>query len=69
MKNKSKRPAPLPNIAFIGAKLNLEPLRVITNGDSPTIKLPKNQSKPFYHKDAKTILRLYGWLYKPVVNK
>lgn len=57
-----------PNIAFTGAKDDKQPLLSITNGDT-VIKLPKNQSKPFYHKDAKTIIRLYGYLYKKVVKK
>ncbi|MBS1797458.1 MAG: hypothetical protein JSS81_26785 [Acidobacteria bacterium] len=67
---KTKKPAPpAPNIAFIGARDKKDPLRVISNGDSPAIRLPKNQSKPFYHPQAKTICRLFGWLYKPVVGK
>lgn len=57
-----------PNIAFVGKKNGREPLRRITNGDQ-MISLPKNQSKPFYHKDAKLIIRLYGWLYKTVKSK
>jgi hypothetical protein len=54
-----------PNIAFVGAKDKKEPLRTIVNGDQ-VIKLPANQSKPFFHKEAKVIIRLYGWLYKRV---
>jgi hypothetical protein len=57
-----------PNIHFVGAKDGFQPLSSITNGDA-VIKLPKTQSKPFFHKDAKTIVRLYGWLYKQVVKK
>ena len=69
MPKTSKKSTPPPNIAFVGARAGYEPVRVITNGDSPAIKLRKNQTKPFYHKQAKTIIRLYGWLYKAVVNK
>jgi hypothetical protein len=57
-----------PNISFVGDKDGKRPLRQIVNGDQ-TIKLPANQSKPFFHKDAKVIIRLYGWLYKPVTAK
>jgi hypothetical protein len=69
MPKNSKKFTPPPNIAFVGAKLGKEPLRAITDGDSPIINLPANQSKPFYHKRAKTIIRLYGYLYKPVIQK
>ena len=57
-----------PNIAFVGGKDGRQPIRQIVNGDQ-VIKLPANQSKPFFHKDAKVITRLYGWLYKPVERK
>lgn len=59
------KPKREPNIAFIGGKDRKDPLRTIVNGDQ-VIKLPKDQSKPFFHKEAKVICRLYGWLYKPV---
>ena len=65
---KTPKEKPQPNIAFTGAKTGREPLRQIINGDH-VIKLPKNQKQPFYHKDAKTIARLYGWLYKPLTPK
>lgn len=54
-----------PNIAFVGGREGREPLRAINNGSSE-ILLPADQSKPFYHEQASTIIRLYGWLYKPV---
>jgi hypothetical protein len=57
-----------PNIAFVGGKDGKEPLPLINNGSS-TIVLPADQSKPFFHVDAKTIIRLFPWLYKKVVDK
>ena len=65
---KKTRSAAAPNIAFTGEKDKKSPLRRITNGDV-VISLPANQLKPFYHREAKTIIKLYGWLYKPVVSK
>lgn len=74
-KKTSKKAAPpaapaehAPNICFVGAKDGREPFSLINNG-SETIVLPEDQSKPFYHAEASTIVRLYGWLYKPVKPK
>jgi hypothetical protein len=58
-----------PNIAFVGRNKNrFEPLRQINNGDM-TIKLPADQSKPFFHPDGKKICKLYPHHYKPVIPK
>lgn len=54
-----------PNIVFVGGRDGREPFREIINGDEK-IKLPVNQAKPFYHKNADVICRLFGWLYKRV---
>lgn len=56
------------NIAFIGKRLGRDPLLVINNG-STTIVLPEKQGRPFYHQEAKTIIKLYPWLYRKVVPK
>lgn len=68
MSKNSKKSTPRPNIAFVGKKDEREAPLQLTDGDN-IITLPANQSKPFYHPDAKLIIRLYGWLYKPVVSK
>lgn len=65
---KNKKPTPLPNITFVGARLGKLPPGFISNGDS-TITLRQDQSKPFYHKDAETIIRLYPELYKAVETR
>lgn len=58
-----------PNIAFIGREKNgFQPLTLINDGDT-TIVLPADQSKPFFHAEAKRIIRLYPWIYKPVKSK
>jgi hypothetical protein len=64
MKKKDK-----PNIAFVGrAKNHFQPLTVINNGDT-MIVLPEDQSKPFFHQEAATIIRLFPTHYKPVRDK
>jgi hypothetical protein len=69
---RKKKTAPVepgaPNIAFVGEKNGHQPLQLINNGDA-TIVMPEDQSKPFHHAEAKTICKLYGWLYKPVTPK
>lgn len=66
MKPKSSAQEKLkPNVAFVGAKRGKEPILFISNGDL-TIRLPKDQSKPFHHPDAARIVRLLPELYKPV---
>jgi len=68
-KTENPQPDELPhNIAFVGEKNGYQPLTAIHNGDQ-TIVLPEDQSKPFYHVEAKTIIRLFRYLYKPVVQK
>ena len=58
-----------PNIAFVGRDKNgFQPLTEINNGDT-TIALPEDQSKPFYHPEAKTICRLFPHHYKRVLPK
>ena len=64
-----KRSSQEPNIAFVGRNKNgFQPLTLINNGDD-TIIMPKDQSKPFYHEEAKTICRLFPLFYKPVKAK
>ncbi|MBX3288458.1 MAG: hypothetical protein KF855_03840 [Acidobacteria bacterium] len=58
----------IPNIAFVGAKDGREPVESISDADL-TIVLPKDQSRPFFHKEAVRICRLLPWLYKPVEPK
>lgn len=53
-----------PNIALVGEK----GLRVI-NTASQTIRLPEDQSKPFFHKDARLIIQTFSDFYKPVTSK
>lgn len=57
-----------PNIAFVGQKLNREALRKISDG-MDTIRLPEDQTKPFFHKDAARIVQIAPELYKPVIDK
>jgi hypothetical protein len=69
MAKKSESEKPAPNIAFVGrGKNNFQPLRLINNGDA-THQLPEDQSKPFFHEDAKTICRLFPTHYKKVEPK
>jgi hypothetical protein len=68
MAKKDLQNTPEPNIAFVGEKDGKQPLLQIHNGDT-TIILPEDQSKPFYHAEAKTIVRLFRYLYKPVIQK
>ena len=63
-----KSEKPQPNIAFIGAKNGYSPVRLI-NTEPKNLRLPANQSKPFYHKHAEVIVRLFPYLYKKVISK
>jgi hypothetical protein len=49
------------NIAFVGEG---KPL-VSINAQGVSIKLPEDQSKPFYHERAKFIIQNFPHLYKP----
>lgn len=55
------------NIAFIGDE-SAKPLLKI-NAQGKHLKLPPDQSKPFWHEDASYIIRHFPNLYKPVVEK
>lgn len=56
-----------PNIAFVGGKDGFEPLREISDGMT-TIVLPEKQKSPFYHAEARRIIRAFPKLYKPVLE-
>ena len=58
-------PAILPNLAFIG---DGKPLTEI-NAQGVHVKMPLNQKKPFYLKEAGFVARHFPTLYKPVVPK
>lgn len=62
----AKKTPKTPNIAFVGNRNGFDPILEI-NTEPKNIKLPKNQSKPFYHKQAKEIIRLFPYLYKKVL--
>ncbi|HEX8248970.1 MAG TPA: hypothetical protein VF599_12405 [Pyrinomonadaceae bacterium] len=64
---KPEKSSPQSNIAFVGKKDGREPILSITNGETVIVLPTANaQSKPFYHPNAKTIVRLFPELYKPV---
>jgi uncharacterized protein YuzE len=52
-----------PNIVFIG-KEPWKPLTVIHKADKKVIRLPEDQSAPFYHKKARFIIAHYPQIYK-----
>lgn len=54
----------LANIALVGEK----PLTEI-HSQGVHIVMPKDQSKPFYLKEASFVIRSFPHLYKPVVPK
>jgi hypothetical protein len=53
-----------PNIALVGER----GLREV-NAPGVSFKLPEDQSKPFYHEQAKFLCQQFPYLYKPVVEK
>ena len=54
-----------PNIAYVG---DVEPFKFF-NTATGRISLPEDQSKPFYHAQAKLIIQTWPLLYKPVTDK
>ena len=62
-----KKDGPAANVAYIGEK-PWKPL-VEVNTPKETIKLPEDQSKPFYHERARYLIQNFGHLYKPVKAK
>lgn len=67
-KNKITVSTVSPNIAFVGAKDGKQPFAFIYNGNT-MIVMPEDQSKPFFHAEAKKICRLFPLLYKAVLSK
>ncbi len=59
---------PEPNIAFVGDE-GTKPLVNIQSAHPRGIRLPEDQSKPFYHEKAQYIIRNFGHLYKTVKGK
>lgn len=57
-----------PNIAFVGERFGYEPLTKISDGED-VISLPADQDKPFYHEDARRIVRLFPRIYKHYTTK
>lgn len=56
-----------PNVAFIGED-PWKPLVKVTSSHK-TFRLPEDQSKPFYHENAKYLIQNFPHLYKPVKAK
>lgn len=71
-----------PNIAFIGYRQNVgkagakvgdpgfvprEPITQFSDG-MDTIKVQKDQRRPFFHKEAARIIAAFPELYKPVID-
>lgn len=75
-KAKSKNQAtantePQPNIVFIGAKNNQNPLASINDGEVEIGFPPVEEQRtgPFYHPKASIIVRLFPRRYKAFVRK
>lgn len=59
-----------PNIAFIGEKIGREPITKFNDGMKLVTMPPvEEQLKPFFHKEAPRIVRLWPKLYKSYVAK
>jgi hypothetical protein len=57
-----------PNIVFIG-KEPWKPLTNIHTAERAVIRLPEDQSGPFYHEKARFIINHYPQLYKRFKEK
>lgn len=57
-----------PNITFIG-KAPWKPLETIHKADKKVVRLPEDQSGPFYHENASYIIAQFPHLYKRFKEK
>lgn len=57
-----------PNIAYVG-KAPWKPLKAVHSAHREVIRLPEDQSTPFYHEKAAYIINQFPLLYKRVVSK
>jgi hypothetical protein len=55
------------NVAFVG-EAPWKPLVEVQTAYG-SVKLPQDQSKPFYHPEAALLIRTFPHLYKPVKAK
>lgn len=61
-------PSDAPNIAYVG-KEGWKPLKDIHTAERSVVRLPEDQSEPFYHEKASFIINTFPHLYKRVKGK
>lgn len=62
---KNRKTENAPNLIFIGDRNGLEPVRIVRRaGGRIEIRLPADQTKPFYCEDAISVARLMPRHYK-----